>query len=341
MAVAPAEPKAPLYVFERIRGREDAHRDRQAARAQLEVLWTRLGGEPEQLRALERVDPESWQFLLRYATDGPLAIQWYENRRPELEAKQRRYNGLVLAVVVLLFGLAFLLPFQPLLVVLLESELELGESTPSTGLVDVAALLGVVASGITMVLRLSAVGVRYRQQAAVFHKASAALKEQLYRLETQWRGKPLLEPSEGGSIEGGTRLCPAFDEAIRAAVGQAQAVMADERDAYFDTLIVDVNALTDSAGSATQALASRTVLRSDVRSDHALLRREHDQQLAATRLACDTVTAKIAVLERELAEAPDDRKPDLRRMLLDQRLALQEHDQLRRQLEASQRSLRG
>lgn len=335
MAAAPEPSGTSLYEFEKLEGRE-GHRDLEAARAQLDVLWTRLGADLEQLRAVERNDPEAWQFLLRYATDGPLCIQWYEQRRPRLEAKQRRYNALVMGVVLLVFGLAFLLPFQPLLLALLEDELDVSGAASGSGVIDMAALVGVLASGTTIALRLSSVGVRYRQQAAVFHRASAALKEQLYRLETDWRGKALTEEHEGV-----TRLAPALAQAIRQAVGSAQAIAADERDAFFDTLTVDAHALTDGAASVTEALSSRAVLRSDGRSVHAQRQRELEKQFAQARLEHDTIEAKIDVLERALAEAPDDAKSSLEHKLLDLRLDLQESAQRCRQLEAMQRSLRG
>lgn len=336
MAVDPAPTGTPLYAFEKIRGRADAHRDPKAARAALEVLWSRLEGETEQLAALERGDPGGWELLLRYATDGPLAVEWYEDRRPELEAKQRRYNALVMGVVIVVFGLAFLLPFQPLVLIFLGSELKLDGGPSSTGLIDVAALLGVLVSGTTIALRLSSVGVRYRKQAAVFHKASAALKEQLYRLETEWRGKPLVHATD----DAGPRLHPALDEAVRRAVGQAQAIMADERDAYFDTLTMDVNALTDGAGGVAEAMTARAVFRVDGRSEHSRQHRELDEQLAKARLRRDTLTAKIAVLERELT-APEADRSGLQRMILEHRLSLQESEQELQQLEASLRSLRG
>ncbi|MCX4240563.1 hypothetical protein [Paraliomyxa miuraensis] len=266
MAVAPGQSSTPLYAFEQGVGRGN-HRDLAAARAQLAVLWARLDGDVEQLEAIERSDPESWKLLLRYATDSPLSIKWYDDRRPELEKKQRQYNLLVMSTVLGVFGLAFMLPFLPLLMVVLQDRLALGESASSGGLVDMAALIGVLVSGTTIALRFSAVGVRFRQQAAVFHKASAALKDQLYGLETEWRHKPLVETIEEG--EGGTRLHPELEMAIRRAVGDARAIMDQERDDYFDTLTMDVSALTDGASDVT-SLGSSAVFRNYTRQRRAL-----------------------------------------------------------------------
>ncbi len=334
-AAAGAGAGAALYGFQRDSEREAAgRRDDTAARAELSVLWKNLGGDPLALSELQVSDPDRWGLLLRYAADGPLCIQWYESRRPELERKQARYNALVMVVALVLFALAFLLPFQPLLLLLLQQQLGTPTGASSTGLVDVAALLGVVVTGTTMALRLSSRGVRYRQQAAVFHKASAALKEQLYRLETEWRGKPLVE-----EVDGAPRLTVAFDEAIRRAVGQAQTILADERDAFFDTLAVDVSALTDDVASAAEGLAKRTPFRTDRRHEDAQRRSEADGQLAEAELARDTAKARIAVLERELAAATDDRTRDsLRAALLAQRLQVEESEQ--RRLHLLQRSLR-
>jgi hypothetical protein len=334
MAAEPVEPAIPLYAFEQVTGLAGNRADPGAARRELVVLWKRLDGDPLELPALEKHDPDSWLFLLRYVTDGPLCIKWYEGKRPELETKQGRYNALVMVVAFVLFSLAFLLPFQPLLLFFLKSELDIGGTTSTTGLVDVAALLGVVGTGTTVALRLSARGVRYRRQAAVFHKASAALKEQLYRLETEWRGKPLVEKVADAT----TRMTPAFDEAIRRAVGQAQAVLADERDQYFETLIVDVNAVTEDVAAASESLGAKVAFRSDRRHDDAQRQRDLEDQLSEAQLACSTATAKIAVLEQTLATAADDLKPRIEATLLEQRLVLQESEQRRLHLQALQRS---
>lgn len=337
MAQAPTEAKLPLYGFEQAGGHAGSHRDQEAARAELKVLWMRLDGDPLELTALEKHDPDSWAFLLRYVTDGPLSVKWYEGKRPELERKQGRYNALVMVVAFVLFTLAFLLPFQPLLLYFLQSELELGGQASSTGLVDVAALLGVVGTGTTVALRLSSRGIRYRRQAAVFHKASAALKEQLYRLETDWRGKPLVEKAPDGT----TRMTAAFDEVIRRAVGQAQTVLADERDEFFETLTVDVNALTEDVNSATENLAGRVAFRSDKRHADAQRRTDVDSQLSDALLRRDTARAKIAVLEKEIAGTTSDSvRENLQGQLLEQRLQLEESEQRCVHLVGQQRSLR-
>lgn len=336
MAEGSTEAKLPLYDFEEAQG-HTGRRDVAAARKALAKLWARLDGDPLDLTALEKHDPDSWAFLLRYVTDGLLCIKWYEDKRPELERKQSRYNALVMVVAFVLFALAFLLPFQPLLLFFLKSELELGGDTSGTGLVDVAALLGVVGTGTTVALRLSARGIRYRRQAAVFHKASAALKEQLYRIETDWRGKPLVEKAPDGT----TRMTPAFDDAIRRAVTQAQTVLANERDEFFETLTVDVNALTEDVNSATETLAGRVAFRSDKRHADAQHRTDVESQLADALLRRDTARAKIAVLEKELAGTlSDGMRESLQGQLLEQRLQLEESEQRRVHLLGQQRALR-
>ncbi|MCA9707923.1 MAG: hypothetical protein KDK70_18875 [Myxococcales bacterium] len=322
-------PATPLYAFEQIRGRAESRRDPQEARSQLRVLWKRLGGDPADLEALEAGDPDGWQFLLRYVTDGPLGIQWYDAKRPELEAKQRRYNALLVGLAVVIAGLAFALPFQPLVMVLLAPELELAEATSRTGLVDAAALFGVMGTGGAVALRMSAQVVRYRRQAAVFHKASAALKEQLYRLESDWFQPPLVVTDAKG-----TRLHPAFATAIREAVGGAQAIGADERDAYFETLTIDVHALTDNAVAAQEALSEKAVFRGDRHHQHAKERRELAVELSKARLAVRTARAKIEVLEAEREKASPDEVGEIAVLLREQRMALQEAEQQQAHLEA-------
>jgi hypothetical protein len=326
MAVGSDETALPLYAFEQADGRAGSHRDLTAARAELVVLWRRLDGDPLDLPALERHDRDGWAFLLRYVTDGPLCIRWYDQRRPALERRQARYNALVMGVALVLFMLAFLLPFQPLLWYALQGELGVEGAPSSTGIVDVAALVGVVGTGATVALRLSSRGVRYRRQAAVFHKASAKLKEQLYRLETEWRGLPLLERAADGSV----RMTPGLDQAIRRAVSEAQAVLANERDEFFDTLTVDVHALTEDVSAATEGLASRAVFRSDRRHHDAVRRRELDAQVADAVLARDTARAKMAVLEQQLAMLTDERaRDDLADKVLALRLVVEEQEQRR------------
>jgi hypothetical protein len=326
MAAGSEETALPLYAFEQSDGRAGSHRDLTAARAELSVLWRRLDGDPLDLPALERHDRDGWAFLLRYVTDGPLCIRWYDAKRPALERSQARYNALVMGVALALFTLAFLLPFQPLLWFLLQGQLGVEGTPSSTGLVDVAALLGVVGTGTTVALRLSSRGIRYRRQAAVFHKASATLKEQLYRLETEWRGKPLLDRTTDGTV----RLQPGLEQAIRRAVSEAQVVLANERDEFFDTLTVDVNALTEDVTAATEGLASRTAFRSDRRHEDALRRRELEAQLSDAVLSRDTARAKLAVLEQQLATVEGDGlRADIAEKLLELRLVAEESEQRR------------
>lgn len=337
MAADPAHPNgASLYAFEEIHGRAGTHRDPNQARAQLEVLWERLGGKTSQLPALERDDPDGWQFLMRYVVDGPLNIEWYDGKRPELEAKQRRYNKLMLGLALVLVLLAMALPFQPLLLMLIDPDLELADAASRTGLVDVAALLGVVGTGGAVALRMSAQVVRYRRQAAVFHKASAALKEQLYRLEGDWLPQPLLDPETQL-----TELHPSFSTAIRQAVGMAQAIIADERDSFFETLTVDVNALTDNAVGAAERLGTQTVLRSDRRHEHAKERKDLELKASEAGLAAKTALAKIAVLEAEMAAADPGETSELVLLIREQRMLLQESEQrvahLRSELDANYR----
>lgn len=338
MSAPPVEPEAaPLYAFEQHHGRAGSRRDPRLAREQLTVLWERLGGDPAQLPALERDDPDGWQFLLRYIVDGPLNIQWYDDKRPELEAKQRRYNKLMLIVALVLIALALALPFQPLLMVLIVPDLELADAASHTGLVDVAALVGVVSTGGAVALRLSSHVVRHRRQAAVFHKASAALKEQLYGLESDWTQPPLLDPD----CEGATaRLHPAFAAAIRQAVGTAQSIVADERDAFFETLIVDVNALTDNAVGAVEQLNHRAAFRNDRRHEHAQVRQELEQHLSQARLNAATARAKMDALEAERAETPPEYATELVLLIRDQRLALLESEQRIAHLQAELDSVR-
>lgn len=314
MSAPTADHEAPLYAFEKQHGRA-GHREPREARAQLTVLWERIGGDPQDLPALEQDDPDGWQFLMRYVTDGPLNIKWYDEKRPQLENKQRRYNVIVLIVVSVLFLLAMAMPFQPLLMAMMSPSIDLDRAGEVTGLVDVAALLGVVGTGATVVLRMSAQVVRYRRQAAVFHKAGSALKEQLYRLEGDWVGRPLLDPEAEG-----TRLHPDFSAAIRQAVGLAQGILADERDEYFDTLIVDVNALTDNTARAADHLATQPVMRSDRRHEHEKGRMELVAKISEALLDVQTSRGKIEVLEEELAAAPDDMKVDLTIMIREEKL---------------------
>src|SRR5262245_39067023 len=95
MAPSSADAAAPLYGFEQLVDGSASRRDPQLARAELLVLWKRLDGDEVDLAALEKHDPDSWGFLLRYVTDGPLCIKWYEGERPRLERKHARYNWLV------------------------------------------------------------------------------------------------------------------------------------------------------------------------------------------------------------------------------------------------------
>jgi hypothetical protein len=122
-------------------------------------------------------------------------------------------------------------------------------------------------------------------------------------------------------------------------VGQAQAVLADERDQFFETLIVDVNSVTEDVSAATDALSQRVAFRTDRRHEHAQQLRDLERQAAEAQLAHEMASAKVLVLEQELAVAPEERKIELRPVLLEQRLAQQENEQRKRHFQALHRSM--
>ncbi|MEM7158771.1 MAG: hypothetical protein AAF799_38370 [Myxococcota bacterium] len=280
-----------------------------------------MGGADQQLAWIEANDSKGNALLRRYMTDGPLSIQWYEDKRPELLRKQRRYNALIIIVAIVVFVLALMLPFAPLVVAAI-GDLDASDVAESTGLIDMAALVGVISTGAMVALRISSHVVRHRQQAAVFHEASANLKAQLYELEDEWRGCQLVDVHNEDPE--GTRLDPEFESALRRAIRDAQAVLSRERQAYFETFRIDVQTLADQHEAAVDAVANRAVLRSDSRHEHEQSRQALEGQVSAAKLDHETAAAKLKILEDEFKEADEDSKFELRAFLRDQRMAAEE-----------------
>lgn len=280
-----------------------------------------MGGADQQLAWIETNDVKGNALLLRYMTDGPLSIQWYEDKRPELLRKQRRYNALIITVAIVVFMLALLLPFAPLVVAAI-GDLDASQVAEKTGLIDMAALVGVISTGAMVALRISSHIVRHRQQAAVFHEASATLKAQLYELEDEWRGCQLVDVHNEDPE--GTRLDPEFEGALRRAVRDAQAVLSRERQAYFETFRMDVQSIADQNESAIDAVANRAVLRSDPRHEHEQSRQALEGQVSSAKLEHETAAAKLKLLEDEYATADEDTKYALREIMREQRLMAEE-----------------
>ncbi len=314
---------AVLYAFERGDG-PTGHRDPDKARQRLRIFWRRLGGDEVELDALETQDPEGHLLLVRFATDCPLSIEWYEDRRPRLEHNQRRYDTFVIVLAALLFLLAFLLPFQPLLLSLINRGLEMPQPAQSMGLIDVAALLGVVSTGVTVALRLSSQVVRYRSQGAVFHRASASLKELLYRLEGDWRGRALCL-----SQDDARRLAPEFRTAVRRGITEAQAILSEERNQYFQTMMVDVSALADTSQASTSALLTQTISGDSLRKEQAQRRRTIEERLAQARLGLARIEARLEVA----AGSPDleHKRPDLEMQRQEQRAEVRHFEAMLRE----------
>lgn len=322
MSASTATAQADRYGFEGIEGHAGSHRDSKAARIQLDVLWRRLGGDVADLSRLEQSDPDAHHLLLRYVIDAPLNIEWYDNKRPRLMRRQRAYNVFIFGMAGLVFLLAFLMPFLPVFMKKLGVDTE---SVAQTGVVDAAALVGLLGTGAMVALRVSSHVVRYRQQAAVFHEASALLKEQLYTFEDAWRGKTLVVPSEDDSAA--IRVEPEFGKALRKAVNGAQAIIADERDRYFGTLILDVQSLADATEGGAAKIGNQVVARSDRRHPEQQAKAALEAEIAAVELERDTAKAKAALLEKEMGSGDPNVAAEVRSLLRMERQAVEAANQ--------------
>lgn len=151
--------------------------------------------------------------LLRWASDVPLNIRWYEDRL---------WNNFILtyfgAIAVGVVGVA------------LGILTACADKLPTLG---TTATAGLVSSVALMLLQLLSTLTDRRAQVTLFWKSSADLQERLYSFEDRWRGRPLVQQFSGE----GPRVSAEFLVDLGEEIAKARAIEREERTAFFASMI--------------------------------------------------------------------------------------------------------
>jgi hypothetical protein len=269
------------YAFERAaRIREPGHlRDRDLAIAEVDAFLERVSSGAD-FQALNQLDPELGELLLKHGQEVHLNLAWYEAH--VAAGEKRRQEGVVAATAFGLFALA----------VLVVLPLVFGGGGRD-GLW--AAELGFLASGLVGVTQFIGQISDTRAEGSLFREASANLQEALYDFEHAWRARPRPLAGEAASRE---ELKGALWEQVRL----ARAVVRKEREEHFKLLKspadVAAGALTaldavrgrrPDLASAARVLADERARTLDARAEESL-----DQALLDAREAVRKATAELA-----------------------------------------------
>ncbi len=280
----PESPALDLYPFEQKRPTRrvdiQEHTYLKLFAARLGIVINELGSDESgaKLKSL----------LQEFVDNNHLAIAWYENARSqEIMRRDRFRNGSIFLLVAIPLAVAAL----PLISKGIDWEL----SGP-----QVAALVTAVLTAMIGTQRAVGTWLNQRQLVGVFWKASADLKENVYKLERKW---------EGGEIDPHAPP-PALLEDLSLGIERAQEVTRTEQDAFFATYAkptFDVGAALTSASSAAagmwRAFAADSVKREKERFTQS---RNEIEKLDTARLKVRKLEAERNAVETLIEKASTD-----------------------------------
>ncbi len=194
--------KAENYCFEG-KARKDSQRTREASENALNVFAGRLQlGQPNQFNSTEK------ELLLDYMIHCALNIDWYENRIK----KEKRLRFLFTAITL------FLLALLPIILFFVSAKIKANAEV-------VTAQITTALTGFLAVHKALSSWLEKRKVMGLFWSASSELKENLYSIESKWKGKA----REKG------RLKEEFMADIQQGVTLATAVVKKEQKEFFET----------------------------------------------------------------------------------------------------------
>jgi hypothetical protein len=202
----PATPSS-RYLFER----EDDHRYRGGEKLEqsYRTLLARLNVDPLRLRALDS-DGYIEKRLHRFCTDFILNIDWYDRN----VVTQQVWRAVWLLAFFVVGGAAIVVA-----IVLASSRLKGGQPTV------IAAQVSAVLGGIIGVMKALASLDDSKARLALFWNARSDLKDALYRFETNWRDRVIVDG----------RIAPTFIDDLERRIRLAQKVERTERSGFFAT----------------------------------------------------------------------------------------------------------
>lgn len=266
-----------------------ARRDRPEYRFEVE-----FGGQyvdPEEIHGqasvlLQRLDAPACVTtsvtLRRFVRDTVFAIEWYEDRIKRLRRERLIWTGLMVALI---FG-----AFAALAIVLFSDARS--ESVAGGGVAEFSALV----AGLFGLLKLLGTLTDSSKRMAAWHKARSQLKEILYGLETDWRGRTW--DAEG-------KCDPEFEGALVDATRKARVVLDEEQQAYFES-VASPTSLLDVVTGSTNRMRDEMV-QAVTRRTTASREREVARQTAGEALDRARARERAARRWLETLEANPDR----------------------------------
>lgn len=195
--------------------RPSSVRRRSIATEEARVLLRRLGVPEEMVHC---VDPlASCHPLIRYATDVPLNIAWYERAKRRETRRRARFWAVTTVFGTAVVVLPLLLLFVP------------GKGGAPGG--AWAAQVGAILTGLIALLRFLTAAGDTSVRIGIFWQAAADLKDELLSLEDTWRGKPVITQQ----ADGAPTLADTFLLALEESLKRAHVITRTERLAFFAT----------------------------------------------------------------------------------------------------------
>lgn len=263
------------YPFEEHGG----HRGDAQARRATDVLLARLGLKPAQV-----ADTEHERMVRLYVVEVPLNIEWYDEH---LRSEQSLHRGFIALTLLMLGGITPLVAVLPMFA--LDDQVAGGTTA--------AQITGILA-GLLALQRAFGVILDRRKRIALYHEASADLKEMLYSLEEHWRGC---------AVEADT-IAPKLLEAMREDVKAARAIVREERKKNFLAMqsapSLDLGAIFQRGGSQAKSLAgpATSAARSAARVSPQAARVEAAEQ----RAVVEALAGMVDEAKHEYVEAQSD-----------------------------------
>ncbi|MBN1208685.1 MAG: hypothetical protein JXB05_27740 [Myxococcaceae bacterium] len=203
-------PGARRYSFEKYRPLHLCRLDARKADNDAEALLERLGQQaPEGGYSTHPF----FQTLRDYCGEVTLNIDWYEERRQMAEKEWKKIFYRVIAAGTVTASLAVVV-----------SQWAASEVALTLFLAAFLPALQGLASGID-----------HKSRMGGFWKASADLKELLFRLEEAWRGKDLEKDKVAYHVDGGVDVERTFTEVLKLDRMTARQICRAERESFFNT----------------------------------------------------------------------------------------------------------
>ncbi len=224
------------YQYETDENSTPSHtRTRDEALREARVLLTRLGLKKADI---DKVLPDGAdaEVLLRYATDVPLNILWYQQAVKQQLGYRKGWVLLSVLVGVATTVLPLLLLFYA------------PQTKEASALL--AAQLGMIATAVGSGWKLVANLDHTKQRIGIFWSAGADLKEELLTFEDKWRKKKLA----------GASLTTEFTDELAASNTRARAIARKERTDFFATYASPAEIVTAASSVADGLTKARDAL---------------------------------------------------------------------------------